>query len=119
MIRREQIIERLVDACPSYRTCWEIYRNSPEFDVELLYVQLGNFAEYIVDLLERGETVELPALARELERLHADGDDYVKEAATIGLLEAIQNIAGHRGVSTKRLEAALGLETRRAWTNLD
>jgi hypothetical protein len=119
MILREQVIDLLLEACPSYRARWEAYRAAPVFDAELLYVNLGDFADHVVDLLERGERAELSAVIEALERLHVDGDDDVKEAATIGLLEGIQNVAGHRGVPTKRLEEGLGVETRRWWYSLD
>ena len=95
MIRREQVIGLLIEACPSYRARWQACREAPEFDAELLYVHLGDFADHVIDLLERHEVPELPALSRVVEQLHLDGDDYVKEAATIGLLEGIQNVAGH------------------------
>jgi len=119
MIRREQVIGLLIEACPSYRARWQAYAGEPEFDAELLYVHLGDFAAHVVDLLERHEGAELPALSRVVEQLHLDGDDYVTEAATIGLLEGIQNVAGHRNVSTEDLETVLGVETRRWWASLD
>ena len=119
MIHREQVIGLLMEACLSYRARWETYPEAPEFDAELLYVHLGDYADHVVDLLERHETTELPALGRAIEQLHLDGDDYVKEAATIGLLEVVQNVAGHRNVSTADLEAALGVEAQRWWTSLD
>jgi hypothetical protein len=113
------MIGLLVEACPSYGPRWEAHRLAPEFDEELLYEHLGDFADHVVDLLEQGEVKELRAIARELERLHVDGDDSVKEAATIGLLEGIQNVAGNRGIPTKVLEEILGAETQRWWTSLD
>jgi hypothetical protein len=119
MIGREQVIDLLLEACPSYCARWEAYRQAPEFDAELLYVHLGDFADHVVDLLEGDARADLAALTRILERLHLEGDDHVKEAATIGLLEGIQNVAGHRNVSTEGLEAALGAETRRWWRSLD
>jgi len=119
MISREQVMDLLLEACPSYRVRWEEYRSAPEFDGELLFVHVGDFADHVVDLLQRGEPAELAALARELERLHVEGDDAVKEAATIGLVEGIQNAAGHRSVTTRSLEEALGPETRRWWRSVD
>jgi hypothetical protein len=119
MIRREQVIGRLLEACPSYHARWEAYRQGPEFDAALLYVHLGDFADHVVDLLARDARADLAAITQALERLHLEGDDHVKEAATIGLLEGIQNVAGHRKVSTEGLEAALGAETRRWWRSLD
>ena len=119
MICREQVIGLLLEACPSYHARWKACRAASGFDAELPYVHLGDVADYVIDLLRRDDRAELGALARVVERLHVDGDDYVKEAATIGLLEGIQNIAGRRSVSTEGLEAALGPETRRWWRSLD
>ena len=93
MIRREQVIGMLLEACPSYHARWKACREDPGFDAELLYVHLGDFADHVIDLLSRDDRAELGALTRAVERLHVDGDEYVKEAATIGLLEGIQNIA--------------------------
>jgi hypothetical protein len=119
MILRQQVLDLLLEVCPSYRRRWEAYRSASDFDEGSLYVHLGDFAAHVVDLLERNDLAELSALAAEIEHLHVEGDDYVKEAATIGLLEGIQNIAGHRSIPTKGLEQALGVETRRWWTSLD
>jgi len=109
----------LLEACPSYQGRWQAYRDAPEFDAELLYVHLGDFADHVIDLIERQETNEISALSRLIERLHLEGDDFVKEAATIGLLECIQNVAGHRNVATDGFEAALGPEAHRWWRSLD
>jgi hypothetical protein len=109
----------LLEACPSYRARWEAYRQAPEFDADLLYVHLGDLADHVIDLLARDEKEELVALSQVVERLHVEGDHYVKETATIGLLEGLQNVAGNRNVSTAGLEAALGGETRRWWRSLD
>ena len=116
---RERVVDLLLRACPSYGPRWEAYRVEPEFDAELLYLHLSDFAVHVVDLIERGAVVELPAVGLVLEDLHLDGDDYVKEAATIGLLESFQNHAGHRGISTEPLEATFGVETRRWWNSLN
>jgi hypothetical protein len=119
MIRRDQVIDLLLEACPSYRPRWEAHRAEPDHEAELLYVHLGDFAHHVVDLLARGDTTELPAIARALEQLHLAGDDHVRQAATIGLVEGIQNVASHQaGLTTKPLEEILGPETRRWWNSL-
>jgi len=57
-----------------------------------LYLALGDFAWHLIGMLERGETASLPAVFAAVERLHAEGEHYVREAATVGLLEALQNL---------------------------
>lgn len=62
-------------------------------DKEQLYIHLGDFARHLVDLLKQRETAEFPAVFALLEKLYDSGDDFVQNAATVGLLEGIQNAA--------------------------
>ena len=87
VIVREQMLLLLIEASPSYRL--------PEENQELLYVMLGNFADHLLKLYKEGHAEELSAVARVIERLHIEGDHEVREAATIGLLEGIQNGWSH------------------------
>lgn len=50
---------------------------------------------------------------------HTEGDDYVKQAATIGFLESLQNLSGGNDRQIATIEPWLGLETRRWWDKLD
>src|SRR5882724_6209517 len=94
MIRREQVMPLLLNACPSFSKRWEGHRAIYE-DEELLYVDLGEFAHHLVELLKSNCTEEFAAVFEIIERMHLEGDHYVKEAATIGMLEGIQNVAGN------------------------
>ncbi len=98
MIAKVEVMSLLLQACPSFAGPWKAYTES-EYragDEQLLYVDLGAFARHIVDLYEHGRTEELRPVFNMIERLHKEGDAYVREAATIGLLEGIQNVASHR-----------------------
>lgn len=79
----------LMEACPSYRL--------PSDDQELLYVTLGDFGRHLLALQRQSRTQEFAAVARAIERLHVEGDHYVREAATIGLLEGILNVWSSEG----------------------
>jgi LPS sulfotransferase NodH len=50
-----------------------------------------------------------------IERLHLEGDDYVKEAATVGMLEGIQNVAGNSGVNPEEFFRYLKPESVEWW----
>jgi hypothetical protein len=76
----------LIAVCPSYR---EVSQKLP--DEDLLYVALGHFADHLLELHQQHQTDVFPAVAQVIERLHIEGEHYVQEAATIGLLEGIQN----------------------------
>jgi hypothetical protein len=102
VIAKEQVMPLLLEACPSFREPREVYVAEPEYEDDLLYLHLGEFARHLVGLMKAGATEEFPAVFDLVENLHLDGDAYVKEAATIGLLEGIQFQAGYQGVDPER-----------------
>ena len=51
--------------------------------------------------------------------MHLDGDQYVKEAATIGMLEGIQNVALNSGVEPESFVAYLKPESAKWWRQLN
>lgn len=119
MIHRDDVIPLLLDACPSFAPVWNEHRDSGMYDAELVYLHLGEFARHVVRVVVDGSTGELPAIFAAAERLHLEGDDFVKEAATIGLLEGIQNSAAHAGLDPEIFVSFLGRESRRWWEALD
>ncbi len=62
---------------------------------------------------------ELPAVFAVIERLHLEGTPYVREAATIGLLEGIQNNASHCGLDLAKLTSYLRPESAYWWQQLN
>lgn len=90
MLNKGDVIPLLLEACPSFQQNWNEYLGGEKEPAEL-YLSLGWFAEHIVDLYKQNKTDEFTAIFNVVERLHIKGDDYVREAATIGLLEDIQN----------------------------
>ncbi len=86
---------------------------------QLLYVDLGDFACHLVDLYKRNELNEFNQVFDVVELLHIDGDDFVKEAVTIGLLEGIQNIASNSGVNPEEFVGFLKPISANWWNNLN
>jgi hypothetical protein len=119
VITREQVMLLLLAACPSFRRRWESYVADGAYEEGLLYVDLGIFADHLVDLLKRGETSEFEAVFEVVERLHVEGHPDVKEAATIGLLEGLQNVAGHSGLDPQQFVRWLEPESARWWAELN
>ena len=82
----------IIEACPSFepewnRFCeeWQDDENPPR------YVSLGDFARHLTALIKSGRTESFPDVFEAIERLHLDGDQYVREAAAVGILEGLQN----------------------------
>lgn len=117
MLTREQVIPLFLESCPSFRKEWD--RSDQEFDHGLLYVVLGGFARHLLQLQQQGQTEEFAAVSEVIERLHVEGDSYVKNAATVGLLEAIQNVWGNNGVDPELFAKCLHQESARRWRSLN
>lgn len=96
ILTREKVFPLLIEASPQFESIWQEFYEDFKDDREGIpyYVCLGYFASYLVEKLESGNTADFPNIFQVVERLHIEGDYYVSEAATIGLLEGIQNIAG-------------------------
>ena len=110
MITKDQVMPLLLEACPSFSEKLKEHRAFYE-DEDLLYVELGEFAHHLVELHKSNQAGEFPAVFEIVERLHLEGDAYVKEAATIGLLEGIQNVAGNSGVDPEEFFPSLKPES--------
>ena len=96
MILKEQMLPMLVEACPSFADKWQEHKK--EFADEenfLPYIALGEFAQYLIELEKQNQTSEFEKVFKVVEKIHLEGEPYVKEAATIGLLEGLQNILGN------------------------
>lgn len=122
MITKDQMFEPLLVACPSFGPTWRDFEkeSARHPDQEpLYYVALGDLARHLIERFQLGTTEEFSAVFDVVERWHCLGDHYVREAATIGLLEGIQNIAGHKGIDSVVFERWLLPETKKWWSKLN
>lgn len=91
MIDKEEMFQLALKACPSFKPAWEefIVEWKDERDLPL-YLALGDLSRHISSLVETKQDAELKELFSVIECWHIEGSPYVKEAATIGLLEGLQ-----------------------------
>jgi hypothetical protein len=101
-----------LEACPSFQAAWQA---SPQ---QLLYVGLGDFARHLLQLQQQNRTEEFGAVSQVIERLHVEGDHYVREAATTALFEAIQDVWSSNQVDPELFSACLLPESARRWRSL-
>ncbi|MEL6402076.1 MAG: hypothetical protein AAFO87_15725 [Cyanobacteria bacterium J06607_6] len=93
MISKDQMMPLLIEACPSFRLSLDEHRQY--YGEEITYAVLGDFARHLLQLHYQPQTDVFSAVAQVIERFYVEGDPYVQEAATIGLLEGIQNVWGN------------------------
>jgi len=117
-ITKEQVMPLLLGACPSFSERWEKHRAIYD-DENLLYVDMGEFANHLVELYQSNEIREFPAVFKIIETLHLEGDDFVKEAGVIGILESIQNVAGNSGLGPELFVQYLRPESVKWWQQLN
>lgn len=110
MITKGQIVNILMNTFPTFVP--------NEENRDLPYVVLGGFSRYLLEAFKRKDESVLKKAAALIERLHLEGDGYVKEVATIGLLEGIQNTWPDSGVDPERFVFYLLPESRRWWNSL-
>lgn len=122
MITKDQMFAPLLAACPSFEPIWREFVEESERHPDqepLYYMALGDLARHLVERFRSGATEEFPAVFQVVERWHCLGDHYVQEATTIGLLEGIQNIAGHENVDPAVFEKWLLPASKKWWGKLN
>ena len=90
MITQEQVVPMILEACPSFQETW--IRSD---DQDLLNIVMGDLARHLLSLYQIRRKEEFGPLCEVIERLQLDGDRHVRELATIGILETIQNVWNH------------------------
>ncbi len=107
----------LVQVCPTFAI--ERDEHVAEYGNDMLYVAAGAFARHLLDLQMAATTSCFPQLGTTIEQLHTDGTPEVKELATIGLLEGIQNVWGHSCVDPEEFLKYLGPVSLSWWNGLN
>jgi hypothetical protein len=110
----------LIAACPSFEARWrEMLDERPQAD-QGVYIGLGEFATHLVALLRPDETTEFPGVFAAVERLFRDGDDGMRVALKVGLIEGIGNVASNQQgwPFAARFRTWLGPAATTAWDDL-
>ena len=117
MLEANQVPQLLIAACPAFAGPYR--EHVAEHGEELLYVAAGVFAEHLLALNNAGRNDQLVRAAEVVERLHVEGTPWVKGFATIGILEAVQNVWSNGGADPELFARHLGPESLRWWTGLN
>jgi hypothetical protein len=125
MITRHAMMEPMLAALPALEPKWQAFvaewrdnpYNTPKSHPDDLpnYLFLGDLAAYLADCMQEGDEESVRKALAVCERWLVEGEHYVSEAATVGLLEDLQNYAQRRNIAFARIEALLGPEGQRWW----
>lgn len=119
-ISKQEVMNLLREVWPSYETRWTQYveENYELGDEPLVYIDLSNFAGHLFELYVQNKLEEFPAVFGVVEMLHINGDDYVQEAITVGLLEDLQNHLLANKISLDVMKPFLKEESLKWWNSL-
>ena len=116
-IPRGRMFEPLLEADPGFAPAYAAFLDDYRDEADLPeYLALADLARHLIARLERGDTAGFDAVFDVVERWHIDGDDYVREAASIGLLEDLQNEHLHRSTRPGDFVPWLSPESRKWWS---
>lgn len=106
-----------MDSCPSFGPLWVTH--IAEWGNDVLYIAAGEFAAHLLAIYRAGGEASFQPVAFAVERLHIEGSPWVKEFATAGVLEGVQNVWANRGENPEHFGAHLLPTSRRAWDSLN
>ena len=121
VITKDEMLPLLVEACPSFSEQWRAFQEEWRDEAEglPLYILLSDLARHLIGMVERNDTGRLPAIFAVVERWHVEGDAYVREAASVGLLEDLQNLNLHEnGTEPEQFRGYLGPVSAKWWDKL-
>jgi hypothetical protein len=121
VISRDSMMQPVLRASPSFEPVWREFVAEWQGQPEglPLYLVLSDLARHIASLFARGVDSELREIFGIIEEWHLHGDAYVREAATVGLLEDLQNTNVVGEHVPARCLSYLGPESLRWWRKVE
>jgi hypothetical protein len=119
VITKSEMIPLMLTVCPSFDGKWHAFLDywRDEGDPPL-YLALSELARHLIEMLAKKDVASFPAVFAVVERWHVEGDSYVAEAATVGLLEDLQNGNLHDSTEPEQFRHYLLPESAKWWDKL-
>ena len=119
MITQFEMIPLMLSACPSFESKWREFLDHWRDEHEPpLYLALSDLARHLIEMLAHNDVASFPEVFAVVERWHVEGDSFVAEAATVGLLEALQNTNLHQSTDPEQFRSYLLPESSKWWDKL-
>jgi hypothetical protein len=120
-IEMPAMVPLLVEASPSFAETWRQFQVEWACEHTLpFHLALADFVRHMSHLLASGDEATLHRIFSVIERFHVEGASKVREAATVGLLEDLQNANLHdAGTSPEQFERFLLPVSARYWRKVE
>lgn len=119
MIARENMFVPLLTADPSFAPKWqafcEAWRDAAD---RPMYVALSELALHLIGKLAAQQTDAFEAVFEVVEHWLLEGDQYVRGAASVGLIEDLQNTSLHATTRPSDFEPWLRPAALHAWKRI-
>jgi hypothetical protein len=120
MIRKADMMDPMLEACPAFRPAWDAFLKEWSLESDLpVYLALSDLAGHLIAALAARDDETLRRAFAVVERWHLEGDEYVREAATVGFLEDLQNANLHVSTNPIELEPFLLPNSLKFWRKVD
>ncbi|WKZ26176.1 MAG: hypothetical protein QY304_02090 [Candidatus Paceibacterota bacterium] len=117
MFTKRDLTDHIVKKSDGFRG----YLEFMEFvwEKEDVYTILAELSRYILKLYKEKKEEELKTIFKLIDNIFKDGDRYVKEAITIGLLETLQNnISWEKDANPEEFLIYLSDNLKNEWNNV-
>ena len=119
VISKDEMMPLFLKSCPSFQPSWDEFLREWGQDADLPhYLALAALARHLIAMLEQSDTSTFPLIFDVVERLQVEGEHYVKVAATVGLLESLQNTGLHANTEPEQFRPFLKPESEKWWDKL-
>lgn len=109
-----------MEAYPAFRPMWVAFREEWRSEDRFpLYLAISDLARHLISALAAGDDETLTRVFAVVERWHIEGDQYVREAATAGLLEDLQNDGLHASTKPTEFERFLLPMSLKFWRKVE
>ena len=119
MITKPQIMPLLLEACPGFQPTWQEHLDWWKGEEPGAYNNTSEFARYLVESFENGQTSEFAAAFSAIERILNEGDQESRDIAGIGVIESLQTIGSNHSCGEDGFIQWLGPTSLRAWAEIE
>jgi len=109
----------ILEKFPAFGPIWKKHLELWKGEEAGIYNDIAEFANFVVDACERRESESVTAAFSLIEEFLVEGDEEVRNAASIGFLEDVRNISAWRRFGPEPFIQRLGPQSKVAWAAIE